>query len=105
VFTLAGTKSSAQGGNPALERELIALEKQSWEAWKSRDGDFFDRFLSDDHVEIHPGGVTGKSAVVASVRTKTCVFSTYSLDVFKLTQEGRESAKKWVRQFSPSRDL
>jgi hypothetical protein len=43
-------------GNPkpsSLEKELIALEKQSWEAWKNRDGDFFDRFLSDDHVEIH----------------------------------------------------
>lgn len=92
LFTLAGTRASAQTANPALEKELIALEKQSWEAWKNRDGDFFDTFLSDDHVEIHPGGVAGKAGVVASVRTKSCVVNTYSLDGFKLTQFSPDAA-------------
>lgn len=78
LFAVGSSRSSAQSANPALEKELIALEKQSWEAWKNRDGDFFDRFLSDDHVEIHPGGVAGKAGVIASVRTKSCVVKTGS---------------------------
>ena len=82
----------AQSPNQKLEQDLITLEKQSWEAWKSRDGDFFEHFLSDDHVEIHPAGIAGKAGVVASVRTKSCVVNSYSLDGFKLTVFSEDAA-------------
>ena len=36
----------------ALKEELVKMEKQSWEAWKNRDGKFFQEFLSEDHVEV-----------------------------------------------------
>jgi len=42
----------------ALKETLVNLEKQSWEAWKKRDGKFFQEFLSDDHAEVGFGGVT-----------------------------------------------
>jgi hypothetical protein len=92
LLALASNRALSQAPNPALEKELITLEKQSWEAWKNRDGDFFNKFLSDDHVEIHPGGVAGKAAVLATVRTPNCVVNTYSLDGFKLTQFSADAA-------------
>ncbi len=53
--------------DPVLRDSLVALERQSWEAWKNRDGKFFEGFLSDDHAEIGFGGVTNKVTVVAGV--------------------------------------
>lgn len=91
-LAFASRPTAAQITDPRLEQDLVALEKQSWEAWKNRDGDFFEHFLSDDHVEIHPAGIAGKAGVVASVRTKGCVVGSYSLDGFKLTKFSDDAA-------------
>lgn len=55
-----------------IKEQLIKLEKQSWEAWKNRDGKFFQDFLSDDHVEVGFNGLTNKSEVVAFVGSPVC---------------------------------
>lgn len=68
----------------ALEAELIAMEKASWVAWQGHDAAFFERFLSDDHVEMQPGPA-GKAAVVAGVKAG-CVVKSYDVDRFKLTR-------------------
>ena len=65
-----------------LERELVDLETRSWEAWKARDGDYFEWFLSDDHVEIGVAGVADKRAVVATVRSTACVVRDYTVSDF-----------------------
>ena len=69
----------------ALEDSLIALEKQSWVAWQGHDAAFFERFLSDDHVEVGMAGPYGKKAVVAGV-AKGCVVTSYRVDQFKVTR-------------------
>jgi hypothetical protein len=46
-----------------LNDTLVALERQSWDALKRRDGDFYKRLLSADHVEIGSSGVANKSDV------------------------------------------
>ena len=73
-----------QGHTNALKETLINLEKQSWEAWKKRDGKFFQEFLSDDHVEVGFGGLTNKAAVVAGVSSPICVVKSYTVDKFDL---------------------
>jgi len=85
-----GQRASADqaGGdqNPsALKETLEGLERQSWEAWKNRDGKFFSEFLSDDHVEIHPTGIANKATVVAGVASPICVVKSYAVDNFTLT--------------------
>ena len=53
-----GVASAAPAAAPKpdpLEATLIALERASWVAWQGHDGAFFDRFLSDDHVEVGIG--------------------------------------------------
>jgi hypothetical protein len=71
---------------PTLEERLVGLEKQSWEAWKNRNGKFFESFLADDHLDIGPGGIGDKAQVVAGVNSPACVVTSYSLDRFRFTQ-------------------
>ncbi len=72
-------------GQDSLLDTLTTLEKHSWEAWKARDGAFFERFLSSDHVEIGAGGPTTKRTVVAGVASPGCVVKSYTVDRFSLT--------------------
>ena len=74
----------------SLEAELVALEKASWVAWQGHDAAFFERFLSDDHVEMQPGPA-GKAPVVAGVKAG-CVVKGYTVDAFKLTRFSADTA-------------
>ncbi len=69
----------------SLKESLIKLERQSWEAWKKRDGKFFQGFLSDDHREVAVSGVGTKAQIVAFVGSPVCVVKSYSVDDFNLT--------------------
>ena len=71
-----------------IKEHLIKLEKQSWEAWKNRDGEFFQNFLSDDHVEVGFGGLTSKAEVVAFVGSPVCTVKSYNLDRFEMPLPG-----------------
>jgi hypothetical protein len=78
-----GQKSHAD--TSALKESLIKLEKQSWEAWQKRDGEFYQNFLSDDHVEVGAGGVSSKAQIVPFVGSPACVVKSYAVDKFTLT--------------------
>jgi hypothetical protein len=67
-----------------LQDTLVALEKQSWEAWKNHDGKFFQGFLADDHVELGFGGPANKASVVAGVAGPACSVKSYAVDHFAL---------------------
>lgn len=69
----------------ALLDSLVALERQSWEAWQKRDGGFFQYFLADDHVEVGASGRSSKATVVAGVKSPVCVVKGYAIDQFELT--------------------
>jgi len=75
-----------------IKEHLIKLEKQSWEAWKSRDGEFFQNFLSDDHVEVGFGGLTSKAEVVAFVGSPVCTVKSYKLDRFEMKMLDKDTA-------------
>src|SRR5437763_16496855 len=76
----------------AIKEQLIKLEKQSWEAWKNRDGKFFQDFLSDDHVEVGFNGLTNKAEVVAFVGSPVCTVKSYKLDHFEMKMLDRGTA-------------
>lgn len=78
--------TAAQSVPDPLRDTLVALETKSWEAWQKRDGAFFQRFLSEDHVEAGFAGTAGKAAVVASVGSPACVVSSYTVDGFGMTR-------------------
>ena len=75
-----------------LEEQLTTLEKQSWVAWQNRDGQFFDSFLADDHVEIGFGGPADKKAIVGFVGSPACVVESYSVNSFHMTRVTPDTA-------------
>ena len=91
ALALAGAlASAAEAPAPvalsAADETLIRnLEAASWVAWKGHDAKFFEQFLSDDHVEVHAYGLSGKAAVVDGVRSPACVVQAYSLSPLTLT--------------------
>jgi hypothetical protein len=91
-FTASAVGQAAQPDKSSLKETLTNLEKQSWEAWKNRDGKFFQDFLSDDHVEVGFGGPTGKKTVVAGVGSPACTVKSYTVDHFELAEFGPDTA-------------
>lgn len=87
LLALAATLALTTAPSPdPLESQLTTLEKQSWVAWKARDGQFFQDFLSDDHVEVGNTGIATKQQVVAFVGSPICVVASYTVDHFRLTR-------------------
>lgn len=87
-----GQTTLSESDEVAIKQHLIELEKQSWEAWKNRDGKFFQNFLSDDHVEVGFGGLTNKAEVVAFVGSPVCTVKSYKLDRFEMKMLDRDTA-------------
>jgi hypothetical protein len=83
ALSTSGQESRAD--KEAVKETLVNFEKQSWEAWKNRDGKFYQNFLSGDHVEVSFGGASNKSSVVAFVGSPVCVVKDYAIDHFELT--------------------
>lgn len=75
-----------------LRDELVALERQSWDAWQARDGKFFAAFLAEDHVEVGFGGPAGKQAIVDFVGSPACVVTSFAVGDFRLTRVTRDTA-------------
>ena len=71
--------------SPTDEAQVRELENRSWVAWKMRDGAFFERVLSEDHVDVHAHGLSGKAEVVAGVRSPECVVRSYALGPYSMT--------------------
>jgi hypothetical protein len=92
--TLAGAAGSLEPGALSASDETLIrqLESKSWVAWKTHDAAFFEQFLADDHVEVHRYGITDKAAVVAAVRSPSCVVQSYSLGPFTVAKTSMDSA-------------
>ena len=99
ICTLVLFEAKSQPDEQAgLKEHLISLEKQSWEAWKNRDGKFFQDFLSDDHVEVGFSGVAGKADIVSFVGSPVCTVKSYELDHFELKMLDKNTALLTYRE-------
>ncbi|HEY8793533.1 MAG TPA: nuclear transport factor 2 family protein [Gemmatimonadaceae bacterium] len=76
----------------SLEKTLTRAERASWVAWQAHDGNFFENFLSDDHVEVGTNGVATKAQVVALVSSGACAVKSYSVDHFRATRFDQNTA-------------
>lgn len=84
---LASTATlSIKGTQLDLKTQLQSLEEASWVAWQHHDGAFFERFLSEDHVELGAFGAASKQSVVRVVRSSSCIVKSYSITQFTLVQ-------------------
>lgn len=93
VATLGVAADAKPISDRALEPQLIALEKQSWVAWQAMDARFWDRFLSDDHVELNGFiGATGKKQVIDGIAGGACKVTSYSVDHFTFRRFSADTA-------------
>ncbi len=67
----------------SVKTQLIALEKQSWEEWKNKNGGFFQTLLTDEAVNVGVGGLSNKSQIVKST-SSDCDVKSFSVDNFKV---------------------
>ena len=88
----ADLPQQAVAGEAAVRDRLISLERRSWVAWQNHDGAYFDRFLSADHVEVGPRGVTDKASVVAGVSSPACKVDGYALGDMQYTRIAADTA-------------
>ena len=92
MSALAAEPAPAPSAGDDVGATLIALEKQSWVAWRAHDGAFFSSFLSDDHVEVGARGITDKKSVVAGVASPVCTVDDYAVDQFRVTRLSADAA-------------
>lgn len=98
IMAIAIAASSAAFGqvkskatNNSVDAQLIALEKQSWEEWKNKNGTFFQTFLTDEAVNVGVGGLSNKSQIVKST-TSDCEIKSFSVDNFKVVMLDKDAA-------------
>lgn len=78
AFTRVVVQPDLAGSSVDLE-QVRSLEVSSWVAWQAQDASFFEANLSEDHVEIHGYGITGKTSVVSAIRSRACTVQSYAL--------------------------
>lgn len=92
VASAQTNEKGSKAGKSSVEDQLISMEKQAWEAWKNKNGGYFQTFLADDAVLISGSGVEGKAAAVKSISSMPCEVRGYSLDNFKLIMIEKNTA-------------
>ena len=76
-----------------LEVQITEMEKASWAAWQRMDANFWENFLSDDHIELNAYvGPVGKQAVVGGIAKKLCKVRSYKVDRFTFRQLDESTA-------------
>jgi hypothetical protein len=91
TFALAQTKTP-KGANDSVQTQLETMEKQAWEAWKTKNGGFFQTFMSEDSINVGAGGVDNKAATVKNISGPLCDVKSYSLDNFQMIMTDKKSA-------------
>ena len=93
ISFIAINACAASQAQPQSPQQIIeGLERQSWVAWQQHDGAFYQRFLSDDHVEVHRTGPANKAQIVPFVASGACTVASYTLGDMSFTQFSPDSA-------------
>ena len=87
-----GQTKTPKNNNNSVEAQLIALEKQAWEAQKNRNGSFFQSFLSEDSIAVSATGVENKAQIIKFMSGSSCELKSYSLNNFKLVMLEKNTA-------------
>jgi hypothetical protein len=89
VFVIGQNNASK---NNSLQEQLVAMEKQAWESWKTRNGGFFQTFLSEDSINVGSTGVDNKSAIVKFISSPMCEIKSYSMDNLQMIMTDKKTA-------------
>jgi hypothetical protein len=88
----ANTNSAKPAAKPPTTDELVAMENKAFEAWKNKDGKFFDNFLADNFVGLGPTGRVSRADAIKSITDNDCVVKSISFSEPKMTTAGPDAA-------------
>jgi ketosteroid isomerase-like protein len=71
---------------------LLKLEQSAYEAWKSKDAKFWDRFLSDKFVGWGSSGRLDKASATKEYTGADCEIKSYALSEEHMSPLGRDAA-------------
>jgi hypothetical protein len=75
-----------------VKEHLIQLEKAIMGGLEKPRWQFFQNFISDDHVGVGFGGLASKAEVVAFVGSPVCTVKRYKLDRFEMKMLDKDTA-------------
>ncbi len=92
----AGNASNANANKAATTaptaETLMALETKAFEAWKNKDGKYFETFLADNYVGTEEGKVKTKAEEIKGIAESKCDIKSFSLADPKVTPVGPDAA-------------
>ena len=74
-----------------LETKIIQLDKDGWEAWKNKNGNWFEQNTTSNFVSISADGVSNKTEVITAT-TSNCNVKSYELKNIKFIKLSEKSA-------------
>ena len=74
----------------SVETQIIALEKQGWEAWKNKDSAWYQTNITEDALHVHGAGVSTKAQLISNLAA--CEVKSVSLNDFKFLMVNKDAA-------------
>ena len=88
----ANTNVAKPSGPPATKEAIVALEKQTWDAWKARDGKPYASLLSDKSITLTAMGPIDKAANIKALTDTKCDIKSFSFSDEQITPVGNDVA-------------
>lgn len=89
----ANTNAAKPVAAPPTTDALMAIDTKAWEAYKNKDGKFFEGFISDNFVGFGSDGKRPtKAEVIKMISEHKCEFKNYALSDAKMTPAGADVA-------------
>ena len=80
--SISGRAQKITDTNAKLEKQIIALDRSGWEAWKNKNAGWFRNNTTKEFLSISAEGISDKAQVISSTPTD-CNVKSYSLNDFK----------------------
>lgn len=92
--TNTGNSNTGKSASAAPTKEaLVALENKAFEAWKNKDGKYFEGFLADNFVGFSSKGArVGKADALKEIAESKCDVKSYSFADEKITPVDADTA-------------
>jgi len=73
-----------------LKEKIIQLDKAGWEAWKNKNGEWFEQNTTSNFISISADGTSNKNEVIAST-ISNCNINSYIIENIKFTKISEKS--------------
>lgn len=88
-----GNTNAAPKAAAPTKEALVAMENKAFDAWKNKDGKFFEGFLTDNFVMFDgKGNHLDKAATVKMIGEHKCDLKSFSFSDEKMTMAGADAA-------------